>query len=149
MEENKSNKREEIFSKKIRAGKKRTYFIDVRTTKKNDYYLTLTESKRRFDEPNRYTKHKIFLYKEDFNKFVSALNDAIDFVKEELLPDYDFEKYDQDGKEETIKKVEPEELRNETEDQSSGVEEDLPAGDDEVNVEVESNEEGNQKENNS
>jgi len=76
------NDRDEIFSKAVRAGK-RTYFFDVKTTLKNDYYLTVTESKKNFDEDGsfHYEKHKIFLYKEDFEKFVEGLQDAIDYIK--------------------------------------------------------------------
>jgi len=74
--------REEIFSKAIRAGK-RTYFFDVKATKRNDYYLTITESKKRFEESGEfsYEKHKLFLYKEDFDKFVEGLEDVIDYVR--------------------------------------------------------------------
>ena len=74
--------REEIFSKAVRAGK-RTYFFDVKATRKNDYFLTVTESKKQFeDEVNfHYEKHKIFLYKEDFDKFVDGLQEAIDYIK--------------------------------------------------------------------
>ncbi len=94
MEENKYNDREEIFSQKVRAGK-RTYFFDVKATKSNDYYLTITESKRKFKEDGFfYEKHKIFLYKEDFNKFVKALNESVDHVKNELLPEVDFAEFD-------------------------------------------------------
>ncbi|GAA4823627.1 DUF3276 family protein [Algivirga pacifica] len=95
MEENKE--REEIYSKRVRAGK-RTYFFDVKATRSNDYYLTITESKKRYrDEGHFYEKHKIFLYKEDFNKFVDALNECVDHVKEELMPDYDFARLDSDN----------------------------------------------------
>jgi len=73
--------KDEIFSKSVRAGK-RTYFFDVKATRKNDYYLTLTESKKRFEEDGRFyfEKHKIFLYQEDFEKFVEGLQQAISFV---------------------------------------------------------------------
>lgn len=76
------NDRDEIFSRAVRAGK-RTYFFDVKATRKNDYYLTITESKKRFEEDGRFffEKHKIFLYKEDFNKFSDGLTEAIDFIK--------------------------------------------------------------------
>ncbi|GAO28960.1 DUF3276 family protein [Geofilum rubicundum] len=76
------NDRDEIFSKAVRAGK-RTYFFDVKATRKNDYYLTITESKKRFEDDGRFffEKHKIFLYKEDFNKFSDGLTEAIDFIK--------------------------------------------------------------------
>ncbi len=74
--------REEIFSKSVRAGK-RTYFFDVKTTRRNDYYLTLTESKKRFNRDGRFyfEKHKIFLYKEDFEKFSDGLKEVIDYIK--------------------------------------------------------------------
>lgn len=81
-----------MYSEKIRAGK-RTYFFDVRETRSSDYYITITESKRRFDGPG-YEKHKIFLYKEDFNKFFNSLGKTIDHVKEELMPDYDYDEFD-------------------------------------------------------
>ena len=90
MEENKENGKNEIYSQRVRAGK-RTYFFDVKSTRSNDYYLTITESKRRYKEEGYYyEKHKIFLYKEDFDKFVKALTGTIDHVKTELLPEYDF-----------------------------------------------------------
>ncbi len=86
----------EIFSQKVRAGK-RTYFFDVKATRSQDYYLTITESKRKFkDDGVAYEKHKIFLYKEDFHKFLEALNGAVAHVKDELLPDVDFEQFERD-----------------------------------------------------
>lgn len=85
------NGRDEVYSEKIRAGK-RTYFFDVRSTRSNDYYITITESKRRYNGRG-YDKHKIFLYKEDFNKFLTSLNQTIDHVKSELLPDYDYDEF--------------------------------------------------------
>lgn len=94
MEENKTNGRDEIFSTKVKAGK-RTYFFDVKSTRSNDYYLTITESKKRFKEDGfTYEKHKIFLYKEDFNKFIEALNNTINHVKTELMPNVDFSQFD-------------------------------------------------------
>jgi hypothetical protein len=82
IEEGVKTEREEIFSKSVRAGK-RTYFFDVKTTRRNDYYLTLTESKKRFNRDGRFyfEKHKIFLYKEDFEKFTDGLNEAIEYIK--------------------------------------------------------------------
>ena len=73
--------REEIFSKAIRAGK-RTYFFDVKATRRNDYYLTITESKKRFgrDGKSFYEKHKVFLYKEDFEKFTEGLKESLEFI---------------------------------------------------------------------
>ena len=98
MEENKNNGRDEIFSEKVKAGK-RTYFFDVKSTRANDFYVTITESKKRFNKDNEgftYEKHKIFLYKEDFNKFIKALGEAIDYVKTELMPDFNFDAYNHD-----------------------------------------------------
>ncbi len=86
---------ESLFSKRIKAGKRRTYFFDVRTTRGNDYFITITESKKRFDD-NGYDRHKMFLYKEDFNKFIAALNETVDHVKTELMPDFDFDAYNHD-----------------------------------------------------
>ena len=89
MEENRDQN--SIFSKRVKAGK-RTYFFDVRATKSNDYFLTITESTRKFDDGN-YVKSKIFLYKEDFNKFIEALNETVKHVKSELLPEYNFDEF--------------------------------------------------------
>ena len=99
MEEGKEKKdgieaseKEEIYSKAIRAGK-RTYFFDVKATRRNDYYLTITESKKRYHKDGRffYEKHKIFLYKEDFEKFIEGLNESVGYIKEngpeEILDD--------------------------------------------------------------
>ncbi len=74
---------DDVYSKPVRAGK-RTYFFDVKATKSNDYYLTITESKRRIDKDGRfvYDKHKIFLYKEDFEKFSEGLEEVIKFIKD-------------------------------------------------------------------
>lgn len=109
MEENKENDRTEIYSERVRAGK-RTYFFDIKSTRSNDYYLTITESKRRYKEDGFfYEKHKIFLYKEDFNKFVTALNDTVNHVKTELMPEVDFDEFDREreiGTENTNKSVE-------------------------------------------
>ena len=75
--------REEIHSKAVRAGK-RTYFFDVKATRRNDYYLTITESKKRVNRDGKffYEKHKLFLYKEDFDKFAESLGEIIDFIRE-------------------------------------------------------------------
>lgn len=77
------NAKPEIFSKSIRAGK-RTYFFDVKSTRNNEYYLTITESKRKFADNGsyRYEKHKLFLYPEDFEKFTHSLEEIIQFIKE-------------------------------------------------------------------
>lgn len=79
------NDREEIYSKAVRAGK-RTYFFDVKATRNNDYYLTITESKKRFDNDGaqNFEKHKIFLYKEDFEKFTEGLDEVVSFIKKAL-----------------------------------------------------------------
>jgi hypothetical protein len=90
--ENNDKKMESVYSTRIRAGKRRTYFFDVRATRGNDYFLTITESRKRFDD-NGYDRHKIFLYKEDFNKFIKALNEAVDYVKTDLMPDFDFDAF--------------------------------------------------------
>ena len=77
---------EDVYSKPVRAGK-RTYFFDVKATKgNNDYYLTITESKRRQEQDGTfsYDKHKIFLYKEDFEKFAEGLEDAVAFIRGRL-----------------------------------------------------------------
>ena len=87
---------ESVYSKRIRAGKRRTYFFDVRATRSNDYYLTITESRKKFNEDG-YDRHKIFLYKEDFNKFLKALTEAVDYVKTDLMPDFDFDAYNHDN----------------------------------------------------
>jgi hypothetical protein len=93
--ENNDKRMESVYSKRIRAGKRRTYFFDVRSTRNQDYYLTITESRKRFND-NGYDRHKIFLYKEDFNKFIKALGEAVDYVKTELMPDFDFDAYNHD-----------------------------------------------------
>ncbi len=93
--ENNDRKLESIYSKRIRAGKRRTYFFDVRATRGNDNYITITESRKRFND-NGYDRHKIFLYKEDFNKFIKALTEAVDHVKTQLMPDFDFDAYNHD-----------------------------------------------------
>lgn len=85
-----------VYSKRIRAGKRRTYFFDVRATRGNDYYITITESRKKFNE-NGYDRHKIFLYKEDFNKFLKALTEAVDYVKTDLMPDFDFDAFNHEN----------------------------------------------------
>ena len=117
--ENNDKKMESVYSQRIRAGKRRTYFFDVRETRGNDYYLTITESRKKFNEDG-YDRHKIFLYKEDFNKFLKGMTEAIDFVKTELMPDFDFDAFNHENnenyegnnpevkKEEEVKKAPPE-----------------------------------------
>lgn len=95
--------KEEVFSQAVKAGK-RTYFFDVKETKQGERYITITESKRKFDNEDgtfSYEKHKIFLYKEDYSKFQNALEGVIRFVETGQMPvieqdkvksDDDFEK---------------------------------------------------------
>ena len=89
------SRNESLFSKRIKAGKRRTYFFDVRATRGNDYFITITESKKRFDD-NGYDRHKMFLYKEDFNKFLAGLTETINYVKTDLMPDFDFDAFNHD-----------------------------------------------------
>jgi hypothetical protein len=79
MSDFENREREEVFSKKVRAGK-RTYFFDVKATRSNDYYVTITESKKRLED-GVFIKHKIFLYKEDFEKFAEGLKDTVEYIK--------------------------------------------------------------------
>lgn len=85
--------REKIYSKRVRAGK-RTYFFDVRSTRSNDYYLTITES-RRYQKDGEFVfeKSKMFVYKEDFDKVVEALQETVDYIKTELMPGVDFSQF--------------------------------------------------------
>lgn len=117
--DNRNKKRHQpIYSNKINAGKRRTYFFDVRQTKGDDYYVTLTESTKRFDDDG-FNRHKIFLYKEDFNRFLEGLQDAINHVKTELIPDYDYDEFTRKHEE-----YEQEQLENEKEDpNASGTDE--------------------------
>jgi hypothetical protein len=85
-------KQDSVYSVKVKAGKRRTYFFDVRKTKGEDFYLTLTESTRRFNDEG-YERHKIFLYKEDFNRFIGNLEDVISYIKTELMPNYDYDEF--------------------------------------------------------
>lgn len=98
-----NKEREEVYSKKVRAGK-RTYFFDVKATRSNDYYITITESKKRLED-GVFVKHKIFLYKEDFEKFAEGLTETVEYVKAnqdvvekryEFNPDHVAEKTDDD-----------------------------------------------------
>ena len=93
--ENSDKKQESVYSVRIKAGKRRTYFFDIRETRGSDFYLTITESRKRFDSDG-YDRHKIFVYKEDFNKFLKGLNEAVDHVKTDLMPDFDFDAFNHD-----------------------------------------------------
>ncbi|TAD91116.1 MAG: DUF3276 family protein [Bacteroidetes bacterium] len=91
--ERNENKNDSVYSVRVKAGKRRTYFFDVRATRANDFFLTITESRKRGIDDG-YDRHKIFLYKEDFNKFVAGLNEAVSYVKTDLMPDFDFDTFD-------------------------------------------------------
>ena len=117
--ENNDKRMDSIYSKRIRAGKRRTYFFDVRATRGNDYYLTITESRKKFNADG-YDRHKIFLYKEDFNKFIKALNEAVDYVKTELMPDFDFDAYNHDQVESETEDVNASAISANTEGNGNG-----------------------------
>ena len=93
MDKESGQGQESVHTNKVRAGRRRTYFFDVRKTKGEDFYITLTESTKRFNGEG-YNRHKLFLYKEDFNRFLEGLQETIDHVKESLMPDYDYEQFD-------------------------------------------------------
>jgi hypothetical protein len=99
-----SKRYESVFTKKVRAGKRRTYFFDVRRTKGDDYYLTVTESSQRVGG-NGYDRHKIFIYKEDFNRFARTLEEMLALVKHELMPHYDYDEFER-RQEEYAKRLE-------------------------------------------
>jgi hypothetical protein len=93
-----NNYRDDVFSTSVRAGK-RTYFFDVKATRGNDLSMTITESKRAGMDENghlNFDRHKIFLYKEDFNKFIKGLTEAVEYVKTDLMPDFDFDAFNHD-----------------------------------------------------
>ncbi len=83
---------ENIYSKKLKAGKRRTYFFDIRKTKSNDYFISITESTKKF-EGEGFERHKIFVYKEDFNRFVENLQEVVNEIKTKYLPDYDYDAF--------------------------------------------------------
>ena len=115
MEEHGNNdvNREEIYSRVIRAGK-RTYFFDVKATRSGEQYLTITESKRRFNNDQGkffYEKHKLFLYKEDFEKFSKGLSEVIEFIETgKKAPEPEAEKENTMIKTENVPSVEFEDL---------------------------------------
>ena len=94
--ENNERKSDSVYSIRVKAGKRRTYFFDVRETRGSDFYITITESRKRFDSDG-YDRHKIFLYKEDFNKFLKGLNETVDHIKTQLMPDFDFDAFNHDN----------------------------------------------------
>lgn len=83
-----------VFTQLVKAGK-RTYFFDVKATRHGDYYLTVTESKKRFSDDGRFTfeKHKIFVYREDIEKFTDALRDTFDFIQSQPAPENNYQNY--------------------------------------------------------
>lgn len=89
QEESHNHEREEVYTNIVRAGN-RTYFFDVKATRKNDLYLTITESKKRFNKDGKffYEKHKIFLYKEDFEKFANGFEDTVSYIGKNLPPEH-------------------------------------------------------------
>jgi hypothetical protein len=125
-----NNKFESVYSTKVRAGKRRTYFFDVRKTKGEDFYITITESTKRFNGDG-YDRHKIFLHKEDFNRFVDSMNEAVNHVKTELMPDYDYEEYERRQKEWEEKNENSENTVN-TENSENTPSTNTPSSDDEM-----------------
>lgn len=111
MMDNDSKFREEIYSKAVRAGK-RTYFFDVKSTRRDEFYLTITESKKRFEQDGNFhfEKHKIFLYREDFEKFVDGLQEVISYIDQNQGEDYDLgirsEFEERDNKEKNLEPIE-------------------------------------------
>lgn len=87
------SKFDSVYTAKVKAGKRRTYFFDVRRTKGEDFYITITESTKKFNSDG-YERHKIFLYKEDFNRFLAQLQDTVDHVKKDLMPDFDYDAFE-------------------------------------------------------
>ena len=112
--------REEIFSKVLRAGR-RTYFFDVRSTKAGDYYLTLTESKKFTNDDGsfHYKKHKIYLYKEDFNEFSEILNEMTDYIISEKGEEVISERHQKDFKKEENHETKNDEDNEDSKDDSS------------------------------
>jgi len=140
MEEKDYKKPAGVYSKVIRAGRRRTYFFDVRSTKNDEYFLTITESKKRFDSES-YERHKVHVYKEDFHKFINAIEDVVTHIKD-LMPNYDYDEftrpvqtieYDEDG---NAIKPEYEEIEAEETQQTENTEkaEDKTSDNSEINV---------------
>jgi hypothetical protein len=129
--ENDNRRFESVYSNKVKAGKRRTYFFDVRRTKGDDFYLTLTESTKRFNGEG-YERHKIFLYKEDFHRFRDALSETIEHVKTELMPDYDYDEF--------TRRHQEWEAQRAAEDAAAAAGEDAPAAPAEAESNIESEE---------
>ncbi len=140
--DNEKRRFESVYSTKVKAGKRRTYFFDVRKTKGEDYYLTLTESTKRFNGDG-YDRHKIFLYKEDFNRFLSGLTETLDYIKTDLMPDYDYDEYTRRHEEWEAKMAEEAQM----EAANTGTEEvSEPSTEEETSIENDSTEEASSEE---
>ena len=100
--DNNDRKQRSVYSRKLKAGKRRTYFFDVRETRGNDFYVTVTETRKKFNGEG-FERQKIFIYKEDFNKFTEVLAQAVHHVKTELMPDFDFDHYNHEDEREEPK----------------------------------------------
>jgi hypothetical protein len=96
--DNNEKKFEPVYEKKVRAGKKRTYFFDIKEARNNGFSLVITESRKRFDDRG-FDRTSIYIFQEDINKFTKGFLDAVTFIKTELLPDYNFEQYDNEFEE--------------------------------------------------
>ncbi len=109
---------EKVYSVKVKAGR-RKYYFDIKPTKSGDYYLVITESKWSGSEDSASReKHRIFLYKEDLNKFGREINKAIDYIKSELMPEYDFSKFDRESEDLLKSEVNKEESKVDNEEES-------------------------------
>lgn len=129
MDYGKNKQQDSVYSNKVRAGKRRTYFFDVRQTKGEDFYITLTESTRRFNDDG-FERHKIFVYKEDFNRFLAGLTDAMDKVKNDLMPDYDYDEFTRRHQEYEARRLQEDAAaaaaENQTTDEPQAIEEKAP-----------------------
>ncbi|MEO1435413.1 MAG: DUF3276 family protein [Bacteroidota bacterium] len=144
MDKDRNKKYDSVYSNKVRAGKRRTYFFDVRKTKGEDFYLTITESTKRY-EKDGYERHKVFLYKEDFNRFLDTLQETIDHIKENLMPDYDYDEFTRRHEEWEAQKA----LENELQDKEISrpvrkIEKASPPSFDSVSLDVDTNAEDDQ-----
>lgn len=108
-------KQDVVRSLKVRAGRRRTYFIDIRRTRRDDFYISMTESTRRFDGDG-FERHTIYVYKEDFNRVLDGLADMIDYVKTELMPDFDFDEFDRRQEEWEARRAEEREAEDKARD---------------------------------
>ena len=138
MDYGKNKQQDSVYSNKVRAGKRRTYFFDVRQTKGEDYYITLTESTRRFNDDG-FERHKIFVYKEDFNRFLAGLTDAMDKVKTDLMPDYDYDEFTRRHQEYEARRLQEDAAaaESETKDEPQAIEEEPEVKDESKPIEDE------------